>query len=176
MGLLLGALMIHGVNAGPLLMSQHPDVFWGVITSMYVGNVALLLLNLPFIGMWVKILKVPHRMLIPLIVLCCLIGAYATNNNAVDIIVMGFFGMAGYFLRKLGYELAPLILALVLGPVLETNFRNSLILSDGRLAIFFERPISAVLLVISVLLLISAGFSAYRKTKTTMEEKTGGGD
>jgi len=176
MGLLLGALIIHGITPGPLLLTQHPEIFWGVIASMYVGNVMLLLLNLPLIGIWVKVLKVPYRMLMPLILLCCLIGAYATSNNAVDVVIMIIFGIAGYVLRKLQYELAPLILAMILGPLAETNFRASLILSDGSLLIFLQKPISAVILCISALLLLSTGLSAYRKTKTRMIEEAGADD
>ncbi len=174
MALLLAALIIHGVTPGPLLMSQHPEVFWGVIASMYVGNIMLVFLNLPLVGLWVKILKVPYRMLMPLILLCCLIGAYSTNNNAMDVVIMIVFGAVGYVLRRAGYELAPLILALILGPLMETNFRNSLTLSDGSFLIFLTRPISATLLVISALLLVSTGFSAYRKTKKRIVEETGG--
>jgi len=173
MGILLGALMVHGVSAGPLLIKQHPEIFWGVIASMYVGNVMLLLLNLPLIGIWIKVLEIPKSILMPLILLCCLIGAYATNNNTIDVIIMVIFGIIGYVLRKHEYELAPLILALVLGPLLETNFRNALIIGDGRLTIFLEKPISAVLLSISVLLFASTGFSNYRKTKKKIVEEVG---
>jgi len=112
----------------------------------------------------------------PLILLCCLIGAYSTNNNAMDVVIMIVFGVVGYVLRRAGYELAPLILALVLGPLMETNFRNSLTLSDGSLLIFFTRPISVTFLVISALLLISTGFSSYRQAKKRMVEETGGGE
>jgi putative tricarboxylic transport membrane protein len=173
MGILLGALMVHGVNSGPLLLKQHPEIFWGVIASMYLGNVMLLLLNLPLIGIWVKVLEIPKRILMPLILLCCLIGAYATNNNKYDVIIMIIFGVVGYILRKYEYELAPLILALVLGPLLETNFRNALTIGDGRLMIFLERPISAVLLAIAALLFLSTGFSNYRKTKKRIAEEVG---
>jgi putative tricarboxylic transport membrane protein len=176
MGILLGSLMIHGVSAGPLLITQHPDIFWGVIASMYVGNIMLVLLNLPLIGMWVKVLKVPPHILLPLILLCCLIGAYSNGNNSADVIIMVIFGVVGYALRKLNYELAPLIMALVLGPLIESNFRNSLTMSDGGFAIFFQRPISAVVLIIAGLLLISTGFSTYRKTKTKIIEEAGGDD
>jgi putative tricarboxylic transport membrane protein len=176
MALLLAALMVHGVTPGPLLMTQHPEVFWGVIASMYVGNAMLVVLNLPLVGLWVKILKIPYRVLMPLILLCCLIGAYATGNNHIDIAVMVFFGLIGYVLRRLGFELAPLILALVLGPLMEINFRNALTISDGSLMVFITKPISATLLVISALLLVSAGFSAFRKAKGRMIEETGGGD
>jgi putative tricarboxylic transport membrane protein len=176
MAILLAALIVHGVTPGPLLMSQHPEIFWGVIASMYVGNIMLVILNLPLIGLWVKILKVPYRMLMPLILLCCLIGAYSTGNNAMDVVIMIIFGVVGYVLRKVGYELAPLILALILGPLMETNFRNSLTLSDGSLLIFLTRPISVTFLAISALLLLSTGFSSYRKTKTRIIEEAGRGD
>jgi len=176
MGLLLGALIIHGVTPGPLLVSQHPEIFWGVIASMYLGNVMLVLLNLPLIGLWVRVLKVPYRMLMPLILLCCVIGAYATNNNTTDLVVMIIFGIVGYILRKLQYELAPFLLAMILGPLLETNFRNALRMSDGSFMIFVQKPISAVILGISALLIISTGFSTYRKTKMRMIKEAGPDD
>jgi putative tricarboxylic transport membrane protein len=166
MALLLGALIIHGVAPGPQLINQHPQVFWGVIASMYLGNMMLLLLNLPLIGLWVKVLKVPYTILMPLILLFCLIGAYSINNNIADVIMMIIFGLAGYILRKFEYETAPLLLAFILGPMLETAFRQSLILSDGDILIFLRRPISGVALIISAMLFVSTGFSLYRKTKS----------
>jgi putative tricarboxylic transport membrane protein len=176
MALLLGALIIHGIAPGPLLMAQHPDVFWGVIASMYMGNVMLLILNLPLIGMWVKVLKVPYRMLMPLILLCCLIGSYATGCNTMDVVIMVIFGIIGFILRKNGYELAPFILAMVLGPLMETNFRNALIISEGSFMIFLTKPISATLLAIAALLLLSTGFSTYRRAKARIIEEAGTGD
>jgi putative tricarboxylic transport membrane protein len=176
MAILLAALIVHGVTPGPLLMNQHPEIFWGVIASMYMGNIMLVILNLPLLGLWVKILKVPYRMLMPLILLCCLIGAYSTGNNTMDVVIMIIFGVIGYVLRKVGYELAPLILALVLGPLMETNFRNSLTLSDGSLLIFLTRPISVTFLAISALLLLSTGFSSYKKTKARIIKEAGRGD
>jgi len=167
-GLMLGALMIHGVTPGPLLIIQHPQIFWGVIASMYIGNVMLLLLNLPLIGIWVKLLEVPYRILMPLILLCCLIGAYSINYRISDVIIMTIFGIVGYVLRKHNYEMAPLIIAFILGPLLEAAFRQSLLMSDGKFSIFIERPISAVALGIAVLLLLSSGFSFYRKAKTKL--------
>jgi putative tricarboxylic transport membrane protein len=121
----------------------------------------------------VKVLKVPYRMLMPLILLCCLIGSYATGCNRIDIVIMVAFGVVGYILRKNGYELAPFVLAMVLGPLLETNFRNALIIADGSFMIFLTKPISATLLFIATLLLISTGFSSYRKTKTRIIEEAG---
>jgi putative tricarboxylic transport membrane protein len=170
MALLLGALMIHGVTPGPLLISQHPEVFWGTIASMYIGNIMLLLLNLPLIGLWVKVLKIPYRILMPLILLFCLIGSYSLSNNIWDVVIMVIFGIAGYILRKFEYEEAPMLLAFILGPLIETNFRQSLIMSDGRLSIFITRPISAVALAISVLLFVTTGLSYYRKAKAVIPE------
>jgi putative tricarboxylic transport membrane protein len=176
MALLLAALIVHGVTPGPLLMVQHPEIFWGVIASMYVGNIMLVILNLPLVGLWVQVLKIPYRMLMPLILLCCLIGAYSTGNNAMDVVIMIIFGVVGCVLRRAGYELAPLILALVLGPLLETNFRNALTISDGNPMIFLTKPISATFLVISALLLLSTGLSTYRRAKARIVEETGGED
>jgi len=153
MALLLGALLIHKVQVGPLLIKEHPDLFWGVVTSMYIGNGMLLALNLPLIGIWVKVLKIPYTVLFPLILLFCLIGVYTVNNNSMDIYIMGLFGVIGYLMKKFNYEGAPLVLAFVLGPLLETNLRRSLILSDGGFSLFLSRPISGVLIISSLLLL-----------------------
>ena len=156
MAILIGALLIHGVEVGPLLVQNHPDVFWGVIASMYIGNGMLLLLNLPLIGIWVKILKIPYPILFPLILLFCLIGVYSLNNNVIEIIIMIVFGIVGYFMKKFDYEAAPLVFALVLGPMLENTLRQSLLLSNGSLAIFVKRPISTGLLAVTGILLILA--------------------
>jgi len=155
MAILLGALMIHGVVPGPNLVQQNPDLFWGVVASMYLGNIMLLVLNLPLIGLWVKLLKVPYAILFPLILLFCLIGAYTASNKIVDVYLMIFFGLMGYLLRKYRYEAAPLILAFVLGPMLEDAMRQSLIISEGSPKIFFTRPISGTILVVTILLLLS---------------------
>jgi putative tricarboxylic transport membrane protein len=154
MALLLGALIIHGVTPGPLLLTQNPKLFWGVIASMYVGNGMLLALNLPLIGMWVQILKVPYWLLSPLIVLFCLIGSYSINNSTMDMIFMLVFGVIGYLMKKMSLEAPPLMLAFVLGPMMETALRQSLIKSGGSFSIFFTRPISSTLLIIAILLLI----------------------
>ena len=155
MALLFSALVIHGVQPGPLLMQQNPDIVWGLIASLYVGNVLLLVLNLPLIGLWVQVLKVPYRILFPLILLFCVIGAYSVNYSTFDLIVMSLFGVVGYVMRKFGYEAGPLILAFVLGPRLEATLRQSLRISQGSFLMFVSRPICAVALGIAFLLLIS---------------------
>jgi putative tricarboxylic transport membrane protein len=155
MAILIGAFMIHRITPGPLLIQEHPDVFWGVVGSMYIGNIMLLVLNLPLIGLWVKILKVPYVILFPIIFMFCLIGAYSLNNGTFDIIVMIVFGAIGYLMKKFGYEGAPLVLALVLGPMLEENLRQSLVISKGSLMIFILRPISAVFMGVVVVVLAS---------------------
>lgn len=152
--LLLGALLIHGIQPGPLLIKNHSDIFWGTVASMYLGNILLLVLNLPLIGLWVKILKIPYFLLFPLILLFCLIGAYSLNNSITDVIVMNIFGLIGYFFRKFRYEAAPLVLALVLGPMMENSLRQSLLMSAGTFLIFLNRPISLVFLIIAFLLLV----------------------
>lgn len=154
MAILLGALLIHGVQPGPLLIKEHADLFWGLVASMYLGNVMLLALNLPLIGLWVKILKIPYYILFPLILLFCLIGSYSINNSITDVIFMNIFGLIGYFFRKFGYEAAPLILALVLGPMMEDSLRQSLLMSAGSPLIFLNRPISLVILIIAFILLV----------------------
>jgi putative tricarboxylic transport membrane protein len=154
MALLLGALLSYGVQVGPLLITNHRDIFWGVIASMYIGNVMLLVLNLPLIGLWVKILRVPYVLLFPLILLFCAIGAYSLNNSFQEVIIMILFGIIGYFMRKFDYEAAPLIMAMILTPMMENNLRQSLLLSHGSFAIFFTRPISLVLITLALCLLI----------------------
>ena len=155
MAMLLGAFMIHGVQPGPLMMKQNPGLFWGIIVSMYIGNFMLLILNLPLIGMWVQVLKVPYKILFPLILLFCLIGVYSVSNAVFDIYIMIAFGVVGYLMKKFEYEGAPLVLAFVLGPLLENNLRKSLIMSQGDFSIFFLRPLSAVSLIFALFLLIS---------------------
>lgn len=154
MAILLGALMIHGLQPGPLLIKNAPDLFWGTIVSMYIGNGMLLVLNLPLIPLWVKVLKVPYYLLYPLILLFCLIGAYSIGNSASDIIIMLIFGILGFLMKKFRYDGAPLILALVLGQKLETSFRRSLIMSHGDFSIFISRPISLAFLITAFLLLV----------------------
>ncbi len=156
MAILLGAMLIYGMQPGPMLIKEHPDLFWGAVTSMYIGNGMLLVLNLPLIGLWVKILKIPYRFLFPLILLFCLVGAYSLNNNPSEMAIMVIFGVIGYFLRKFKYPLAPAILALVLGPMLEKALRQSLLMSVGSGWIFLTRPISLITILISFALLASS--------------------
>ena len=165
MALLLGALMIHGITPGPLMIPKHPEIFWGVIASMYLGNVMLLVLNLPLIGLWVQILRVPYRILFPLILLFCLIGAYSINNSTFDAAIMILFGVVGYLMKKYGYEGAPLVLAFVLGPMLENSLRQSLLIADGSFSVFFTRPIAAIGMVITFLMLLSSILPAIRKRR-----------
>jgi putative tricarboxylic transport membrane protein len=167
---LLGALMIHGMQVGPMLLRQHPELFWGTVASMYIGNVMLLILNVPMIGLWVKILKVPGRILFPLILLFSLIGSFSMNNNLFDVFVMLTFGIFGYLARKLDFEVGPLVLAFVLGDMMEQALRQSLIGSDGSFLVFFTRPISAGALLIAVLLLLSNFLPSLRKRKGMLTE------
>ncbi|OGP89697.1 MAG: transporter [Deltaproteobacteria bacterium RBG_16_48_10] len=155
MALLLAGFLVHGVIPGPLLIKNRPDLFWGLIFSMYVGNIMLLILNLPLIRVWVKVLDIPYSVLFPLILLFCLVGAYTLNNSLVEVGIVVFFGFIGFLMRKFAYEPALLILALVMGPMLEESLRRSLDLSGGTMAIFLHRPIALGLLIVSVLLLLS---------------------
>jgi putative tricarboxylic transport membrane protein len=168
--LLLGALIIHGLTPGPLLIEHHPEIFWGIIASMYIGNVILVALNLPLIGLWVKILEVPSWILSPLILLFALIGAYGLSNSIFDVIATIVFGIIGYVVRKFKYEEAPLVLAFVLGPLLEAALRQSLIISNGQLRIFFMRPISCVGLVLSIALFFSTVLSGLRRAREKVSQ------
>ena len=147
--ILLGAINIFGYRPGPLLAIEHPDFFWGVVASMYVGNVMLLILNLPLVGLWASILRIPYGILLPFIVLFTLVGTYAINNNVFDIWVMLAFGVLGWLMRKFDYPAAPVVLALVLGPQLETNLRRALTISQGDYTTFLVHPIAATLLALA---------------------------
>jgi len=154
--ILLGALILQGVQPGPLLLVQHPDVFWGVVASMYIGNIMLLVLNLPLIGIWVQVLRVPYPILFPFILFFCVVGSYTLNNNVVDLLLMIFFGLFGYLLRRFGFEVAPLVLAFVLGPIMETSMRQALILSKGSFKIFIDHPIAAAGILLVILIFASS--------------------
>jgi putative tricarboxylic transport membrane protein len=154
LALLLGFLLSYRVEVGPLLIKNHSNIFWGVIASMYIGNVMLLVLNLPLIGVWVKILKIPYVILFPLILLFCLIGAYSIDNNSFEVIIMIVFGIIGYLMKKYEYEAAPMIMAMILSPLMENSLRQSLLVSHGDFLIFFTRPIAAALMGVAIFLLI----------------------
>jgi putative tricarboxylic transport membrane protein len=155
---LIGALMIHGVAAGPQLVNEHPDVFWGFVASMYVGNLMLLALNLPLVGLFVTVLRIPYAYLYPLIIMFCIIGVYEVSHSIVDVWITLIMGILGYGLRKFGFDPAPLVLGLVIAPIFEQSLRQSLIMSNGNYMIFFQRWIALGLLAVSVVLLM---FSAY---------------
>jgi len=162
---LMGALIIHGVQPGPLLVTEHPDIFWGLITSMYIGNAMLLVLNLPLIRLWVQVLKVPYNFLFPAIILFCLVGVYSINNSVTSIFVMVCFGIIGYLMNKFRFEPAPFVMGLVLSGMMENTFRQSLTLSDGKLSIFFTRPISASLMILGLLVLLTYTIPWIKKRK-----------
>jgi putative tricarboxylic transport membrane protein len=166
MAVIMGALLMNGVKPGPLMIQQHPALFWGVIGSMYVGNAMLLLLNLPLVGMWVQLLRTPYFILFPIILLFTIIGSYSLNNNAFDVIIMLSFGGVGYLMRKFQYDAAPLVLAFVLCPFMEDSLRQSLIISHGSFLFFFTRPIAVVLLLLSAVSLVSQFFSRARSRTT----------
>ena len=153
MGVILGALLIQGITPGPTLVANRPDIFFGVIASMLIGNLMLIVLNVPLISLFVQILRLPGSILAPLIIVFCVIGAYTLSNNVVEVIIMIGFGIAGYLMRKVDLDPAPLVLAFVLGNILETNFRQALLVGKGTLALFYTRPIAGVLIACSVALI-----------------------
>jgi TctA family transporter len=154
MALMVGAMMIHNIQPGPQVMTSNPTLFWGLVVSMWVGNVMLVVLNLPMIGVWVKLLTVPYRFLYPAILVFCCIGAYTVNNSTFDVFMTAAFGLLGYVFIKLGCEGAPLLLGFVLGPMMEENFRRSLLLSHGDFTVFFTRPLSLALLCATAILIV----------------------
>lgn len=170
MAIFFSALIIHGIQPGPLLIRQHPDLFWGLVASLYLGNAFLLILNLPLIGLWVKVLEIPYKILFPLILLFCLIGVYSMNNLSFDLYIMLFFGVVGWIMRKFGYEGAPLILAYVLGPMLENALRQSLLISQGSFLIFVTRPISAAALGFAFLLLLTTLLPNFKKRRRQYDQ------
>jgi TctA family transporter len=171
MAMMVGAMMIHNIQPGPQVMVNNPDLFWGLIVSMWVGNLMLLVLNLPLIGIWVKLLTVPYRFLYPAIITFCCIGVFTVNNSSFEVLLTAFFGFLGYIFLKLGCEGAPLLLGFVLGPMMEENFRRSLLLSRGDYTVFLTRPLSlAMLLAAAVLLIIIMLPSIKLKRKEAFQE------
>jgi TctA family transporter len=165
MALMVGAMTIHNIQPGPQVMTSNPALFWGLIASMWIGNVMLILLNLPLIGIWVKLLKIPYRLLYPAILVFCCIGVYTVNNSVFDVFITAGFGVIGYMFFKFGCEPAPLLLGFVLGPMMEENFRRALLLSRGDFTTFITRPLSLGLLVAAALLVVIVALPAIKKSR-----------
>jgi putative tricarboxylic transport membrane protein len=165
MALMVGAMTIHGIIPGPQIMTKQPNLFWGMIASMWLGNLMLLVINLPLIGLWVRFLKVPYRLMFPSIVLLCCIGIYSINNSPTEVIMTAGFGFFGYALVKLGFEPAPLLLGFVLGRLMEEKLRQALVISRGSFKTFIDHPISATLLVVSLILIVIAILPSIRQSR-----------
>jgi putative tricarboxylic transport membrane protein len=169
---MIAAMMVHGISPGPLLIAQQPELFWGFIASMYVGNIMLLILNLPLVGIFINVLRIPYRLLYPAILMFCVLGVYAVNGSVVDVGIMTAMGALGYVLRKFDFETAPIVLGLILAPMLEMSFRQSLSMSSGSYSIFVIRPIAAVMLMVAVALLLLNIFPLVMK-KMDWRQKVG---
>src|SRR6478752_6843583 len=165
MALMVGAMTIHGIVPGPQVMQKQPDLVWGMIASMWIGNLMLLIINLPLVGIWVRLLRVPYRLMFPCIVVFCAIGIYSVNNAPVDVILAGAFGLLGYWLIKHDFEPAPLLLGMVLGPLMEENLRRALLISRGDWTVFLTRPLSAGLMAMAAFLLVLAVLPSLRKKR-----------
>ncbi|HWK71010.1 MAG TPA: tripartite tricarboxylate transporter permease, partial [Burkholderiaceae bacterium] len=163
--LMIGAMTIHNIQPGPQVMTSHPDLFWGLIVSMWIGNLMLVVLNLPLVGLWIKLLKVPYRILFPAILVFCTIGVYSLNYNVFDIWMTAAFGLVGYIWAKLKCEGAPLLLGLVLGPMMEENFRRALLLARGDYTTFVTRPLSMSLLIAAALLVVIVALPSIKKKR-----------
>jgi TctA family transporter len=161
----MNAMIIQGIAPGAAVMDTRPDLFWGMVASMWIGNLMLLVINLPLIGLWVRLLSVPYRLLFPCILVLCLIGIYTVNNSTTDILLTFVFAAVGYLLYKLGCEPAPLVLGFILGPLMEDNLRRSLVLSRGDPSIFFTRPLSATILAMAAVVLLIVVVPQIRKTR-----------
>ena len=165
MALMIGAMTIHNIQPGPQVMTSNPTLFWGLIASMWIGNLMLVVLNLPLIGLWIQLLKVPYRLLFPAILVFCCIGVYSINNNTFDVYMTVFFAVLGYLFYKLRCEPAPLLLGFILGPMMEENLRRAMLLSRGDPTVFFTRPISLTLLLMAVALIVIVALPAIKKTR-----------
>ena len=165
MALMVGAMTIHGIVPGPQVMTKQPELFWGMIASMWFGNLMLVIINLPLVGLWVRLLRVPYRLLYPLILIVCCIGVYSVNNAPTDVYLTAAFALVGYWLVKHDFEPAPMLLGFVLGPLMEENLRRAMLIARGDWTVFLTRPISAGLLVVSAILLIIAVLPMIRKKR-----------
>jgi TctA family transporter len=168
MALMIGALIIQGIRPGPTVISSNPELFWGLVASMWIGNLFLVILNLPLIGLWVRLLHIPYRYLFPAIMAFCMVGVYAVSLSTVEVLLISFFGLLGYVLIRLNFDPAPLLMGFVLGPLLEEQFRRALIISRGDAMVFVERPISAVLLACSVLALVLMAIPVLKRKRATV--------
>jgi putative tricarboxylic transport membrane protein len=165
MALMVGAMTIHGIVPGPQVMTKQPELFWGMIASMWLGNLMLVVINLPLVGVWVSLLRVPYRLLFPSIVVFCCIGIYSINNSATDVLIAAAFGLFGYWLSKHEFEPAPLVLAFVLGPLMEENLRRAMLIARGDPSVFVTRPISAGLLFVAAAMLTLAMLPLIRRRR-----------
>jgi putative tricarboxylic transport membrane protein len=165
MALMVGAMTIHGIVPGPQVMTKQPELFWGMIASMWIGNLMLVVINLPLVGLWVTLLRVPYRLLFPSIIVFCCIGVYSINNSPFDVRIAATFGVIGFWLLKHDFEPAPMLLGFVLGPLMEENLRRAMLIARGDATVFFTRPISAVLLSIAIILLIIAALPKIRRRR-----------
>ena len=165
MALMVGAMTIHGIVPGPQVMTKQPDLFWGMIASMWLGNLMLVIINLPLVGVWVSLLRVPYRLLYPSIIVFCCIGIYSINNSPTDVCISALFGIIGYWLVKHDFEPAPMLLGFVLGPLMEENLRRAMLIARGDWTVFFTRPISSVLLITAILLLVIAALPKIRQRR-----------
>jgi putative tricarboxylic transport membrane protein len=170
MALLLGAMTIHGIAPGPEVMVKQPDLFWGLIASMWIGNMMLLVINLPLIGVWIQFLKVPTHVIVPMVVVFCCIGIYSVNNSTFHVMSTGVIGLIAYLIAIQGVSLAPLVLSFVLGPLMETHLRRSLLISEGDPSVFLTRPISATLIIVAVLCLTLAAIPSLNKKRDMLED------
>lgn len=170
MALMIGAMTIQGIIPGPQVMVRQPDLFWGLIASMWIGNLMLLIINLPLVGLWVRLLRVPYRLLFPAIIAFCCIGGYSVNNSAFDVVLTAIFGLAGYWFVKHDFEPAPMLLGLMLGPMMEENLRRAMVISNGDTMVFVTRPISAALLIIGAALLVVAILPMIRRRREQVFE------
>jgi putative tricarboxylic transport membrane protein len=165
MALMVGAMTIHGIVPGPQVMTKQPELFWGMISSMWIGNLMLIVINLPLVGLWVSLLRVPYRLLYPSIIVFCCIGIYSINNSPTDVLISAIFGVIGFWLVKHDFEPAPMLLGFVLGPLMEENLRRAMLIARGDATVFFTRPISAVLLTTAIILLVIAALPKIRRRR-----------
>jgi putative tricarboxylic transport membrane protein len=170
MAMMIGAMMIHGIAPGPQVLTKQPELFWGLIASMWLGNAMLLVINLPLIGIWVRLLRVPYRSLFPAIMLFCAVGVYTVGNSAFDVLVTVGFGLFGYILVKLDFEPAPLLLGMILGPLMEEHLRRAMVVARGDVMAFLDRPVSLVLLALALVLLVMSALPTIQRKRDVLQE------